>query len=63
MCRERREEKIRPRYPLSLPPLEQGTGGPIGDLYLLYALQALHWGDPPTIVKSPNYHQNPKKVR
>ena len=37
MCRERREEKIRPRSPPSLPPLEQGTGGTIGDL--LYALQ------------------------
>ena len=67
--RKRGEEKIWPRSPPSLPPLDQGNRGPIEDLYLIFALQLLLRGVPPGEIittKSPppphHHHQNPKKV-
>ena len=66
LCQKRGME-ICQGSPPSLPPLNQGNRGPIGDLYLLFALQVLFWGVPRgeeliSIMKSPHHHQNPKKV-
>ena len=66
LCQKRGKE-ICQGSPPSLPPLNQGNRGPIGDPYLLFALQVLHQGVPLgeiVIMKSPHRHQNPntKKV-
>ena len=69
-CQKRGKEEICQGSAPSLPPLNQGNRGPMGDLYLLFALQVLIRGGGggggvlTTIIKSPLHHQNPstKKV-
>ena len=41
LCQKRGKEEICQGSPPSLPPLNQGNRGPMGDLYLLFALQVL----------------------
>ena len=70
LCQKRGEEETCQGSPPSLPPLNQGNRGPMGDLYLLFALQFFSSGGGGggggcprvevliTIIKSPHHHQN-----
>ena len=68
LCQKRGKEEICQGSPPSLPPLNQGNRGPMGDVYLLFALQVLIRGGPQgevlTTIINPLHHQNPstKKV-
>ena len=46
LCQKRGKEEICRGSPTSLPPLNQGNRGPMGDLYLLFVLQVLLGGGP-----------------
>ena len=68
LCQKRGKEEICQGSPPSLLPLNQGNRGPMGDVYLLFALQVLIRGGPQgevlTTIINPLHHQNPstKKV-
>ena len=68
LCQKKGKEEICQGSPPSLPPLNQGNRGPMGGVYLLFAIQVLIRGGPQgevlTTTINPLHHQNPstKKV-
>ena len=60
MCQERGEEKIWPRSPPSLPPLDQGNRGLKGDLYLPGKLTIKKSPPPPPHTHTHTHTHTPK---